>query len=607
MPFNLSTFGSCQLVTPKGDLVRVPAMAAVALVYLYYEDRPVLRRDLASILWSGDHQTALTNLRSTLWRFASSMPKGGPKLLEQDDQYVSVNRKALTCDLSVLEVENPRERLKQLCDGIAKGFMPSFGNGSRPVDRWVRDFRIMLLETIRSDFLLLCGPSSNPENHSDLKRAALLLLDAEPQDDEVRQALRVLTEFGSSAAQMPASVAPIPQPYQTPSEPNTGTTALPRVALLPPVSTDSGVTEGTIGSALVEDLTIGLCASRTVSVVAPYTSEKITTSSDKAALLQKHNVIYALDTRQTDRGIFAQLIFMPTDEIIWASRFSLEVSDTAGERNRVYQAIHDNIAERVNTYSSFLDEFRETPEAYFSYLQGLQSMNRLTLPSVRRARKHFKEALKYKERLPSALAGLSRTLSMEWVLTTRGDSELLLEAERLSRVAIEEDNMAAGAYKELGVSQLYMGKIDDSIHALSEAEHLSPHYADVLCSHADSLTHGASPKIALEKVEAAIGLNPMAPDSYLWTAAGANYFVGEYQDALKYINKMRDRSSASRLAAACWGMLGETSKARLCRNRVLKDNPDFDLEQWLSMIPIKENWQTEHYREGLLKAGFKKD
>jgi len=67
---------------------------------------------------------------------------------------------------------------------------------------------------------------------------------------------------------------------------------------------------------------------------------------------------------------------------------------------------------------------------------------------------------------------------------------------------------------------------------------------------------------------------------------------------------MRDPRPASRLAAASWAMLGNLAKAKTYRLRTLRDNPNFDLDAWLAMVPLKEKWQTERYREGLLKAGF---
>ena len=193
---------------------------------------------------------------------------------------------------------------------------------------------------------------------------------------------------------------------------------------------------------------------------------------------------------------------------------------------------------------------------------------------------------------------------MEWVLTTRGESELLAKAEYFAKRSIEENADFSGGFKELGVSRLFMCRFDESLDALSQAEKLSPQYADVLCSHADSLIHGADPVNAMVKIKHAISLNPISPDLYFWTAAGASYFLQEYNQALDYLSQMSDKRAASRLAAACCGMLGELDKARLFRAKVFEDNPDFDLERWLAVIPNKEQWQTEMYRDGLKRAGF---
>lgn len=267
-------------------------------------------------------------------------------------------------------------------------------------------------------------------------------------------------------------------------------------------------------------------------------------------------------------------------------------------------AIKGAVSRLVHNHAHRAEHFTERPEAYFAYLRGIQCLTDLTLPSVRKARRHFREALDQERHFGMALAGISRTLSLEWILTARGDEDLLRQAETLALKAMEKNNELADAYKELGVSRLYLGKIDESVEALSSAELLSPHYADVLYSHADSLVHAGDPKASLDKILHAMDLNPAAPDAYLWTAAGASFFLHSYEEAVGYIQRMRDSSAADRLAAACWGMLGDIARARRCRNRVLKDNPGFDLERWLQLIPIKEQWQRDLYHSSLKSAGF---
>ncbi len=51
-------------------------------------------------------------------------------------------------------------------------------------------------------------------------------------------------------------------------------------------------------------------------------------------------------------------------------------------------------------------------------------------------------------------------------------------------------------------------------------------------------------------------------------------------------------------------MLGNREEAERERDRALQLNPHFDIETWLSAIPIKERWQKDMYRTGLRQAGF---
>ena len=108
----------------------------------------------------------------------------------------------------------------------------------------------------------------------------------------------------------------------------------------------------------------------------------------------------------------------------------------------------------------------------------------------------------------------------------------------------------------------------------------------------------------MAKIEKAISLNPISPDSYLWCAAGASYFLERYNDAIAYVEAMKDKERAYRIAAASCAMIGDRRRAQFYRQRAQSLNPVFDLEKWLSVIPFKEQWQKDLYREGLLKAGF---
>lgn len=591
------------LASEDGNRMNVPSQALLMLAYLYDAKRPISRRDMAALLWPRNLQAAGANLRSTLLRLSNATFQSSKPLIYSASTDLILNLEMLRCDLDAAELVSGVTKLKELADAVAKNFLPAYGSGSGAVAAWVRDVRARLAEQLRGEFFKTLNAPFASQHRGELKRSAILLLDWDQADDEVRLALgdkiasriQVVGETDSTAQNTLAHTATTLTPE---------TRVPPRIALLPPETLEASERTGSVANAVIEDLTISLCVDRSVSVVAPYTAEQIRSSSDKAGLLRQHDVVYALDTKKTENGLFAQLIFMPRDEIVWATRVQLDEDAITEHRNTIAAAIQSSIIERVGAFHRVVSDFSCKPQAYFAYLEGLQCLSRLTLPNVRRARKYFRQALEHERDFAAALAGIARTLTMEWVLTARGDSDLLIQAENMAANAIHGDNRFAGGFKELGVTQLYMGKIDDSLEALNNAENLSPHYADVICSHADSLTHGANPQAALVKVSNALDLNPLAPDYYYWTAAGASYLLGQYADALAYLDKMRDAGPASRLAAVSWAMMGNLAKAKAYRLRAVRDNPNFDLEVWLSMIPFKEKWQTEHYREGLLRAGF---
>ncbi|MCO5732378.1 hypothetical protein [Rhizobium sp. SSA_523] len=611
MAFTLNTLGNCQLTDQQGKLVRAPLIALHILAYLHENGPQISRRDLALIFWPGHPEAAATNLRSTLLRLSKATVHAPAPLIISEGSTLSLNHEVVVCDLGRGRQGDPLARLRASCDAVARQFFPAEAALSTPFAGWVRQVRRQLLAELRALLLTIAASPQAPEVRGDLHRAVVMILEQDPHDEEVRRHLSARNPAASAVilAEQPLQFRPEARPsvHSFPLvAPQTDLAAItpPRVALLPPETSGAAQKAGSIANALIEDLTIDLCASRSVSVVAPYTSEQIRASKDKAALLERHRVIYALDTQRHGDTLFVQLIFMPTDEVVWARRFDLDARSVNTQRVQMADAIKGNVTQLVRDQASLADHFTDKPEAYFAYLRGIQSLSGITLPSVRKARRHFREALDHDKAFGMALAGVSRTLTLEWVLMARGDKQLLLQAENLALLAMDGNQQLSSAYKELGVSQLYLGKIDESVEALHTAEALSPHYADVLLSHSDSLVHASKPDLALAKIKQAMDLNPATPDTYLWTAAGASFFLHAYDEALSYLQRMRDSRSADRLAAACWAMLGETQRARRCRNRVLEDNPDFDLERWLSFIPIKEKWQRDLYHESLTKAGF---
>ena len=78
-----------------------------------------------------------------------------------------------------------------------------------------------------------------------------------------------------------------------------------------------------------------------------------------------------------------------------------------------------------------------------------------------------------------------------------------------------------------------------------------------------------------------------------------------YEAAIDNLTHVVDQTNVLRFNAACWAMQGDRRRARAYMRRTMDHFPDFQIDKWLSLIPIRDRAQQEQYREGLRRAGFK--
>ena len=595
---------------------------------------------MARLLWGEDDvANSLTNLRKLISRVKSRQSELNAAFLTFDETDIHLARDSITSDIISARADTPRNPLENLAF-LAKGLRSKFLDDANCQSRVFIDWRAgenrrhlaMLKETLDVAVTL----PTTADDIALIKEAALLLFEAEPQDENTHRILlkafdaeggleqlkRIFERRKELVSSWPAKLSPQPR-GQAPASvhqpesnalPDHEATArpilqLPRLALLPPSNNSPDPGAAMVATSLVEDITLGFCALNSLRVIAPYSAMQISRQSgNQFELLQQYSINYVLDTRLSGMGddvsLFAQLIYLSNSEVVWAERFSFGKLDLARNKRDISRHIILEVAGQVEQHEMTRSYFEQNPAAYHQYLVAQQYLHRLTLPNMRRARKEMKTALRESADFAPALSSIARTYSKEWLLTARGDIELLKSAETYATQAITIRNDLADGYRELGVAKLLQGSIDESVEALELAETLSPHYADVIADHADTLVHFSRPDLALEKIQRAMELNPINPDSYLWTAAGASYCLGSFENALGYVDRMVDADLADRLSAASWAMLGNDKKARFFVSRAREMNPDFDVDRWLAVVPLKEQWQKDIYREGLKKAGF---
>ncbi|MGR9177052.1 peptide antibiotic resistance protein [Rhizobium leguminosarum] len=612
---HLQTFGDLRLIETNGDPVRYPIKGLLMMAHIYAgASQELSRYELAQFLWNDvEADLARLNLRKLLSRIRETDGGRAEMPFDFTATTVRLNTQVVSSDLDIFRAGgSPLERLNAIAELTQRGFIGNIKPATKLIDAWIRAQRDAQALQLRQALLDALPDAQKPGAARTISSAALQILERDPNDEQVRALLHRLSGGSSLNERLPngddhARVqVKRSETGQTPADIERISPMpliLPRLVLLPPTSkhADAGLA---LANALIEDVTIELCALRNISIVAPHTAGQIRRDSEKAAVVARHSIAYLLDTRLSEEGLFAQLVYFPTDEIIWANRFAMTPDILPRQRRLIAQQLTMSVARELAENEEERLRFEANPEAYHAYLVGSSLMSKLTLPHIRRARKAFKQSLSHKADFSPSFTGLARTFTSEWLVTAQGNNELLHLAEQNALRAIERDPASAAGHRELGVTKLYLGDVDASVAALHLAEELSPHFADVIYSHADTLVHASRPGDALAKIKKAISLNPIAPDAYLWCAAGASFFLEQYEEAIAYVEAMKDKAPAHRIAAASCAMIGDRKRALFHRQRAESINPVFDVEKWLAIVPFKEHWQKELYREGLLKAGF---
>lgn len=646
MSIGLHLLGKPHATAPNGAALTLP-MKAYALLARLACDRPgaaLSRRGAARFLWeNSDAATAATNLRKLLSRIRRTQGDGNCRILIEDKGSIRLSAH-VQVDVHLLkEFANERLRinLTHLCDTYRGELLESIPDIGGTFALWLSAER----ELQRARFASVLGRQiepfpANPDT-AQLIRAARQLLNVEPFSEVAyRTLMRLETRSGRrdravalmrdlelrlskelSVQPEPATMAlfreidasrpqarpPTTRPVDMPPATEAVTPEIPRISILMPAQyADSS--EHAVACALVDDVTVGLCRFRALTVLAPHTAWHLSSLGREAPSFEDLRLDYVVETRLKRLGgaksLSVKLFAVYSREIVWADQFVFETECSSAYYHELSTRIVTALIGRVEHSELGRYDRLQHPTAYRWYLEGKRHLNILDLVSVRRARHAFKQALAAFPDFVPALSGLARVYQQEWLLLARGDPSLLEEAQRLAARAVDIDPGDARGHREQGICGLYLRRYDDSLAAYSTAALLNPQYADQLADHADALVHAGDIGEAFRQISRAIELNPLCPDGYWWTLGGASYLAGDYRAAIRSIERMKHPAAARQLQAASHAMLGEQDLAEVCARKAREVHPNFSVAHWMTIVPFRDRERIHHYEDGLRRAGF---
>jgi adenylate cyclase len=302
-----------------------------------------------------------------------------------------------------------------------------------------------------------------------------------------------------------------------------------------------------------------------------------------------------------------QLSQAESDRVIWSDHFHGDLRDLFAFQDEVTAVVAARLAVQISAAEQRRVLAEHSPEllAYGLVLRGQELSWQLRRETNLHARRLFEQAAEIDPRYGRSYAGMSRTFNLAWQYRWPPKSAAALDrACELALEAIRRDALDSRGYSELGFAHLYKKRHDESLAAYARAIELNPNDADTLARMAYAVSCAGEPRRAIDLLSRAMRLNPYHPDWYLWHLGDAYFDLGDYEQTVLTLRKMRDQSEAHRLLAASYAHLGQAGEARYHAEKILAVHPDFSVAHWRRVSPDRRRDPIQRLIEGLLKAGL---
>ena len=341
----------------------------------------------------------------------------------------------------------------------------------------------------------------------------------------------------------------------------------------------------------------------------------------KAKAVDVKQVGHALGVRYVVEGsvrraagmvrINAQLIEASTGNHLWAERYDGDLKDIFALQDQITESIVASLAVSLTRAEQDRALRKEVSDlrAYDYVLRGNAYHHRMTKDNNSKACEMFERAIELDPDYAPAHAGLAWALvhdaNQGWSVDPKASLELALEH---ARRAVFLDDGLAKAHMVLGDVYCWMRRHEQAVGEGRLAIGLDPSFADGHMALAFYLVASGHAAEAVEEVQKALRFNPVHPMFIYYTIlANAHYMLGQYEAAAaagELAVSRSPNSTAHRPLAAAYAQLGRMDDARRQAEEILRIDPEFTLQQFARMVPLKNKSDIDRYVEGLRKAGL---
>ena len=394
----------------------------------------------------------------------------------------------------------------------------------------------------------------------------------------------------------------------------------PSIAVLPMRTPGLNPPDRYFAEGVVHDIVASLASVRELFVVASTSTLAILANSlDNGRISDMLGVQYLLtgSIARAAEGwrVIAELSDTDTRSVIWTDRFEFRLPELFSVQDSIVEKVVYALLPHIR-FTELGRALRKPPQSMDAYdylLQGMYRLYRLSKEDFEASRALFQKALDLDPGYATANALMAKWYILrigEGYSIERADSE---EALRYASLAIENSPSDPLALAVYGHTQSFLfAEYDRAIDAFNRAIAASPSSAIAWGLSAPTYCYIGEAKTAIDRAQHANSLSPLEPYAYFYktTLTLAHYFNGTYEDSIFWGRK--SMAAAPRFTAnmrpliASLVALDRLDAAREVAAALIKQDPNFRVEQFCRRYPLRHAEQRALLGERLLAAGLPK-